>query len=86
MIKKYYVVLPKSLQQALKHGLELTKFHKVIKFKQEKWLKSYTESNAKLRANAKNDFEKEFSRLMNNVVFGKTMENMRKIKHQACNK
>ena len=76
--KKIYVVHIVALKQALNHGLKLAKVHKIIQFNQEIWLKPYTDMNTRLRKEAKNDFEKDFFKLMNNAVFGKTMENIRK--------
>ena len=76
--KKSYVVHIRSLKQALNHGLILKKVHRVIQFNQEAWLKPYIDMNTEKRIEAKNDFEKDFFKLINNAVFGKTMENVSK--------
>ena len=78
--KNNYVVHVRSLNQILDHELILKKAYKVIQFNQEAWLKEYIEINTKLRTEAKNNFEKDFLKSMNNSVFGKTMENVRKHK------
>ena len=69
--KKNYVDHTLSLKQALNHGLVLKKVHRVIKFNQRAWLKEYIDMNTEYRMNAKNDFAKDFYKLMNNAVFGK---------------
>ena len=75
--KKKYVIHYKALIQCLNFGMKLKRIHKGIKFVESAWMKPYIDMNTKLRANAKNNFEKDFFTLMNNSVFGKTMENIR---------
>ena len=76
--KKNDVVHINVLKQALDHGLKLRKVHRVIEFDHEAWLKEYIDVNTELRKKATNDFEKDFFKLMNNAVLGKTIENVRK--------
>ena len=75
--KKNYVIRIRALKQALDHGLKLTKVHKVVELKPEAWLKPYINMSTRLRINATNDLFKDFVKLMNNAVFGKTTENVR---------
>lgn len=76
--KTRYMVHHEALKTYLKYGLRITKIHKGVMFDESPWLKSYIDMNIGTRANVKNEFEKDFFKLMNNSVFGKTMENIRK--------
>ena len=76
--KKNYVIHIQALNQALQHGLRLDRINRVIEFNQSPWLKTYIDFNTQLRTAATNDFEKDFFKLMNNSVFGKALESIRK--------
>ena len=76
--KNKYDIHIRNLKQALTHGLILKKVHRMIKFNQKDQLKTFVDMNTKLRQKAKNDFQKDFFKLMNNAVSGKTMENVKK--------
>ena len=79
--KKSCVIHIQALNQVLQHGLRLDGIHQAIEFDQSPWLKTYIDFNTQLRMAATNDFEKDFFKLINNSVFGKMMENIRKHKN-----
>ena len=61
----------------LRHGMVVDKVHNIISFRQSKWLEKYINFNTQKRNQAVNDFEKDFYKLLNNALYGKTMENVR---------
>ena len=75
--KNNYVVHYRNVQFYLKQGMKLKRVHRVLEFEQERWMEPYIRMNTEFRKKGKNDFEKNFYKLMNNSVFGQTMENLR---------
>ena len=76
--RKNYVIHYRALRQCLELGMKITNVHKGISFYQSPWMEPYIRKNTELRKCAANNFEKDFFKLMNNSVFGKTIENIRK--------
>ena len=76
--EKNYLVHDRMLKFYVRHGMVVDKIHEIISFKQSKWLEKYINFNTQKRNRAKNDFEKDFYKLLNNAFYGKTKENVRK--------
>ena len=78
MPKNNYVIHYRNLQEYLEKGLILKKVHRMLKFKQKDWMKPYIDFNTEKRKEAINDADKNLFKLLNNAVYGKTMQNLRK--------
>ena len=78
MPKRHYICDYLNLKFYLEHGLKLIHIHRVIRYKQSRWLAPYIKKNQQLRLHSANEFEKDFFKLMNNAVYGKTCENLKK--------
>jgi hypothetical protein len=85
LTKTKYVLHIANLKYYLEKGLLLKKIHRVVKFRHQAWLKPYIDFNSGMRQKAKNEFEKDFWKLLNNSFYGKTMENIRdRVNVQFC--
>ena len=78
MDKTKYVLHNRNLQLYLSLGMKLKKIHRILEFNETPWMEPYIRMNTKFRKKSKSAFKKDFYKLMNNSVFGKTMENLRK--------
>ena len=78
MNKNNYVIHYRNLQQCLELGMELKKIHRILKFKQNNWMRPYIVFNTQKGMISNNKADKNFFKLMNNSVYSKTMENLRK--------
>ena len=81
--KEKYVLHEENLKLYLKLGLKLKRVDRVLQFSEKPWLKQYIDFNSEKRRESKNCFEKDFFKLVKNIVFGKTMEDIRK-RCNAC--
>ena len=78
MSKNNYVIHYRNLQQCLEKAFKLKKVHIILKFKQEDWIKPYIDFKTQKRKEATNDVDQNLFKLLNNAVYGETMENLRK--------
>ena len=75
--KQNFLIHYRMLKFYIRHGTIIDKVHNIISFKQSKWLEKYISFNTQKRNKAKNVFEKDFYKLLNDAFYGKTMENVR---------
>ena len=75
--KRNYIVHYRNLKFYLEQGLIIKRIHRVLTFKQTAWLKTYIDFNTHMRSESSSAFGKDFYKLMNKSVYGKTNENLR---------
>lgn len=74
--KKNYIIHSHLLKCFIEIGVSVDKVHKALRFRQETFLKEFIEFNTKLRSAATDEFQKTLFKLLNNAVYGKTLENV----------
>ena len=84
MNRNNYVIHYRNLQQYLDLRMKLKKIQRILKFKQNDWMKPYIDFNTQKRKDTTNNTDKNQSKLLDNAVYGKTMENTRK--KESCKK
>ena len=86
MNKNNFVIHYRNLQQCLDLAMKFKKIHRILKFKQKDWMKPYIDFNTQKRKEAANEADKNHFKLLNNAVYGKTIENMKKKNKKRCKK
>ena len=78
LCKNNYIVHYRNLKLYISLGMEITKIHKILTFRQSPWMQKYIQFNTEKRRICENEFERDFFKLLNNSIYGKSLQNQRK--------